>query len=474
MKLYSAFLTELSSAKVRLPPQSFAVYVRPMSVLYDKGVTMSKQQVIRQGPVKITRAVIDAAWKKRAPAQRTILSDADCRGLALIVNATSMAWRFEYKPRGVDPLTGKRFASRSMVLGNPASLSPDGARDVANKLKGEAKTGSDPAAQKKAKLAVDARKRAGTMKRLLDMYERALPSRPKLRGGHGTLSAGAVAEELSHTSAAIITMNAQDKSADAISGADIKRMLELLADKPATARHRFGALSRFYDWAQDEGHVAANPCAQLAKARRPRPPRPRPVFHSPTQLAQLWQAINAADGLHQVHRDLLHFLIVVPCRRGEATGMQWGDIDLAGKVWAQSGTQTKNGDPHRFHLPPSALDILKRRYDAAGKPAAGYVFPAPRSGKAVDTFGKIKKAVDVVLKTKMDWRLHDHRRSFVTGLAEAGVHEAVLDAILNHRQSATRAGVLGVYQRAQRWPEQVKAMKQWDDLIAQETGAKNG
>jgi integrase len=66
----------------------------------------------------------------------------------------------------------------------------------------------------------------------------------------------------------------------------------------------------------------------------------------------------------------------------------------------------------------------------------------------------------------MDWRLHDHRRSFVTALAEAGVHEAVLDAILNHRQSATRAGVLGVYQRAQRWPEQVEAMKKWADLLA--------
>ncbi len=81
---------------------------------------MRKQQVIRQGPVKITRSSVDAAWKRRAPAQRIIISDAECRGLALIVNATSMAWRFEYKPRGVDPLTGKRFASRSIVLGNPS------------------------------------------------------------------------------------------------------------------------------------------------------------------------------------------------------------------------------------------------------------------------------------------------------------------------------------------------------------------
>jgi integrase len=162
----------------------------------------------------------------------------------------------------------------------------------------------------------------------------------------------------------------------------------------------------------------------------------------------------------------------VPCRRGEAAAMQWGDIDLETAVWRQSGTQTKNGDPHRFHLPALASDILTRRHEAAGKPSDGFVFPAPRSGKVIDTFGKAKKAVDAALKTKLDWRFHDHRRSFVTALAEAGVHEAVLDSILNHRQAATRAGVLGVYQRAQRWPEQSQAMLQWDSVL-QQAGCSN-
>ena len=58
--------------------------------------------------------------------------------------------------------------------------------------------------------------------------------------------------------------------------------------------------------------------------------------------------------------------------------------------------------------------------------------------------------------------------SFATALAEAGVAESVADAILNHKQSATRGGVLGVYQRAQRWPEQVDAMKVWDCMLRQE------
>jgi hypothetical protein len=51
-------------------------------------------------------------------------------------------------------------------------------------------------------------------------------------------------------------------------------------------------------------------------------------------------------------------------------------------------------------------------------------------------------------------------------LGERGIPEPVADAVLNHRQAATRGGVLGVYQRAQRWPEQVKAMEAWGAILA--------
>ena len=44
--------------------------------------------------------------------------------------------------------------------------------------------------------------------------------------------------------------------------------------------------------------------------------------------------------------------------------------------------------------------------------------------------------------------------------------EAVADAMLNHRQSATRGGVMGTYQRSVRWPEQVKAMELWGRLLS--------
>lgn len=57
------------------------------------------------------------------------------------------------------------------------------------------------------------------------------------------------------------------------------------------------------------------------------------------------------------------------------------------------------------------------------------------------------------------------RRSFATALGEAGIPEVIADAMLNHRQSASRGGVLGVYQRASRWPDQPKAMELWGRIL---------
>src|SRR4051794_36830190 len=95
------------------------------------------------GRAKITRATVDAAWKRRAPDHRHTVRDTVCPGLTLVVGATATSWTFEYKPRGIDSTTGKRFPSRTVTLGTPESLSPDAARAKANELKGRHKGGTD-------------------------------------------------------------------------------------------------------------------------------------------------------------------------------------------------------------------------------------------------------------------------------------------------------------------------------------------
>jgi len=381
--------------------------------------------------------------------------------LALIVNATSMAWSFAYRPRGSDPQTGRRWPNRTVTIGNPATHSPDDARIEANRIKGQTAAGADPAAQRKASIQAEQRKRETSLGRLLDEYVVALPRRPKMRGA-GQASPEYVADEIAQVRMALDEMEASTLPASNLSAAQVKELIDAGAGRAARARARFGALTRFLDWAVDREYIQANPCALIARSRRPRAPQARAHYLTPAEIAQLWRA---ADTLREpVWRDFARFLMAVPCRRGEAARMEWAHLDLTAAEWRQPGKLTKNRDPHRLHLHQLALDILHARHRCMGNPNSGLVFPAPSSGRAIDTCSDIKNKLSEATGLA-GWVWHDLRRSFATALGEAGIPEAVADAILNHRQAATRGGVLGTYQRASRWPEQVKAMELWGRLL---------
>jgi integrase len=443
-------------------------------------------RITSEGPAKITRATIDAAWRKRKPDHRLIVRDRDCRGLALIVNPTVMAWSYAYRPRGSDPVTGRRWPNRTVTLGNPASLSVDDARIEANRIKGRAAAGADPAAERKACAEAERRQRGATLGRLADEYAKAFARRAKVRGA-GLPSPRYVEEEMQQLKLAIAEMDATDTPAALLTDADVRRLLDVGDNLYA----RFGALSRFFDWCQDAGHVKANPCLLIARTRRPKARQPRAHYLTPAELARLWHAAGRLE--EPVWCDLARFLIAMPCRRGEAARLDWSHVDLAAAEWRQPSHMTKNRDPHRLRLHAMALDVLQARRNALveaqvrgnhqkvarnsadGVPRSGLVFPAPVSGEVLQTFTAIKAALAAATGPQdgkegpavLDgWTWHDFRRSFATALGEAGIPEVVADAVLNHRQSATRGGVLGVYQRASRWPEQVRAMEHWGHLLA--------
>ena len=425
---------------------------------------------VSEGPIRITKTTVDGAWKRRAANVRLLVKDAECRGLVLVVNPTSMTWRYDYRPRGLDAGTGKRWPVRTVTIGNPTTHSPDDARTAANKVKGQAAAGGDPAAEKRAAAEAERRRRALTLDRLLDDYAKVLPTRPKLRGA-GLPCPRHAREDVARTRAAVNAMDAARTPVAELTPADVRRMLDSTPEHPSVARARYGSLSRFLDWCQEGGHIETNPCALVAKARRPKAMPARAHFLSVADLAKLWLA---ADRLaHPVHRDLARFLVAVPCRRGEAAALDWLHLDLDGAEWRQPGKLTKNGEAHRLHLHTLALDLLRYRWMEAGEPKAGLVFPSPEAGKPIKTFSDVKEGLDTAAELT-GWRWHDFRRSFATALAEAGTPEAVADAVLNHRQSGTRGGVLGVYQRASRWPEQVKAMQAWGALLAGVLAPKSG
>lgn len=421
---------------------------------------MSKLEIEGKGPVRITARTIDAEWRRRRPGLRIVIRDAECRGLRLVVNPTGMSWVFSYKPRGADALTGKRWSTRDVTIGTPEAFGPDAARTEANRLKAETKRGHDPALANRARIAAQSEQRASTCDRLIDDYSKALKKRPSKRGD-GTIGERHRRGELAQLKLALAEMSVGNTPIAAVSTADVRRLLAQHAERPVTARNRFGPLSRFFDWAVDAEHRPDNPCASISSSKRPPPVKPRQRVLSVGEVAALWRA---ADSLSAVHRDLARFLMAVPCRRSEAARLTWDQLDPELTIWTQPGAFTKNGDEHRFALPALAQTILSERRGSP-RPRRGLVFAAPESGKAIDTFSDMKETVDESAGIK-DWRWHDFRRAFASALGEEGLPESVLDGVLNHRQAATRGGVLGVYQRSSRWPEQNRAMERWNELLA--------
>src|ERR1700731_3841120 len=102
-------------------------------------------------------------------------------------------------------------------------------------------------------------------------------------------------------------MEAEDMPAADLTEGEVRRLLDGAVVGAASARARFGALSRFLDWCQDGGHIPANPCPLISRRRRPKAPLARSRSLTPGELARLWEAAGRLR--KPVWRDLARFLI---------------------------------------------------------------------------------------------------------------------------------------------------------------------
>jgi hypothetical protein len=86
-------------------------------------------------------------------------------------------------------------------------------------------------------------------------------------------------------------------------------------------------------------------------------------------------------------------------------------------------------------------------------------------GKRFQAFAKGKRALDKRCGIT-GWRLHDLRRTIVSGMARLGVPPHVADKILNH-QAGTISGVAAVYQRHDFLLERKEALDRWGAHVEQ-------
>ncbi|PWU01240.1 MAG: integrase, partial [Candidatus Melainabacteria bacterium] len=167
-------------------------------------------------------------------------------------------------------------------------------------------------------------------------------------------------------------------------------------------------------------------------------------------------------------------LLLTGARREEVAGMKWSELDLDAGVWMLPGARTKNSRDHRIPLARQAVAILDRRAIAAIKEGLGYkdsdlVFSTTGT-TSPSGFSKAKGALDArmqeILGPKFkEWRVHDLRRTCATGMEHLGVDLRVIEAALNH-VSGTKAGIVGVYQRAEHREAVRAAFEAWDARVA--------
>src|SRR6516162_4894231 len=137
---------------------------------------------------------------------------------------------------------------------------------------------------------------------------------------------------------------------------------------------------------------------------------------------ELARVVLAASQIGGPYGGIVELLALTGQRREEVAGLTWDELDLVQRVWTISKARSKNAKAHVVHLSEESLAVLKR---------AGQRGPAVFSllgTKPFQDFTRAKKLLDR-LSGVSGWRLHDLRRTCVSGMARLGVAPHVADKI---------------------------------------------
>jgi integrase len=246
------------------------------------------------------------------------------------------------------------------------------------------------------------------------------------------------------------------KPVAAVTRSDVMRVADGL--KPGAAEQWMAVGSAFYNDAFDRGVEVVNPFRNRLRVTGGRRVRHRTLTDA--EILTLWRAIEAEG---EPALTCLMVLVYTGCRRREATGMQWEELDLEAATWTLPPERRKTGrrDPRPFviNLHPDIVAAIRRQPVLEGSP---FVFWGRRDERPFDFHHALMARLDK-LGIK-DWRLHDIRRYVRSGMARLGVSQMVAELCLGH---VAKAGLVAVYDSHQYENEKREAWQKWGEYVAQ-------
>ena len=265
----------------------------------------------------------------------------------------------------------------------------------------------------------------------------------------------------------------RDKPVADIDGHDIHHAVDQARKLGADSRARklHVALSAMFRWLLQHRRLTSNPAHGVW---RPGPPADRERVLTAAEIVTFWQA---CDRLGPPYDALLKLLLLTGARLREAANMTRGELAPDG-VWTIPGARTKNHRPLSLPLPALTRQIIASVPVVESK--AGFVFTADGK-RPVSGFSQMKQALDANMaeiagQLVPEFRLHDLRRTFVTGLAALGVQLPVIERCINHI-SGSFGGIVAVYQKHEFTAEKTEALARWakhvEGLVADRNNVVN-
>jgi integrase len=380
---------------------------------------------------KLTKSVIDAL---PIPQSDTVYWDAALPGFGVKVTPKGRkVFIVLYRTGGA----GSKL--RKYTIGPYGRVTLYQARVAAQKVFAARLEGHDPAAEKRE------RKRRVVVDRVEDLVETYIEQR---------LSQNRSGAEIARLLRREIGRVWAGRTVHQIGKRDVVEVVSAIEQRgtPVAANKTLKSIKTFLRWCVGRAILDQSPAEGV-----PLPAKevPRDRVLSDEELAKVILAARQVDDRYGA---IVELLALTGQRRQEVARLVWEELDLTRRVWTIPKSRTKNAKPHIVQLSDQSIDVLKRMTKQSPR-----VF-AIHEGRPFQDFAVAKRKLDDLSKVT-GWRLHDLRRTCVSGMARLGIAPHVADKILNH-QSGTISGVAAVYQRHEFFCERKDALERWGAHVA--------
>jgi integrase len=339
------------------------------------------------------------------------------------------AFVYQYRATG-------QSRSKRMTIGRYGELTVDQARDIATRHAQSVRRGESPGDRAEGVTFADA----------VDMYgDRYLSQRSKSHR-----------RETLRVLRSYLGPKLNGRAFAQVGRGDVFTVVDklIVQGKPAMGRSVYRATYGLFSWAVERQLIETHP---LAGAKPPDVSDSRERALSDDEIARLWPAL--AD-MGYPFGPWAQLALLTGQRVNEVAGIRRSEIE--GSVWTLPASRSKNRKENVIFLSDPACAIIEQIDNDND------LLFTTNGETQISGFSKARSRIDKLINLP-HWTWHDLRRSFATGLGDLSVEPHVIEACLGHI-SGHRAGVAGVYNRAQYREQKERAFTLWAAHIQQLAG----